>query len=87
MYEKPSLNGEGVLEAGVGHTYDPFQPSSPEELKRQWAEQYRNRPIELQRKADKNRKQAIKEIFQDSLQKQVKPDDRLNDIFLKQIGK
>jgi len=87
MSERPHLNGEGELEVGVQQTFDPYTPLSPEQLKRQWVENYRNRPIEYERKADKNRRQAIKEILQDQVKQSVKPDERLNDIFMKQIGK
>jgi predicted nucleotidyltransferase len=87
MSEKPSLNGEGMMEVGVRQVFDPYAPPSPEQLKQQWADNYRNRPIEYERKADKNRRQAIKEILQDQVKQSVKPNDRLNDIFNKQIGK
>lgn len=84
--EKPSLNG-GMLEVGVQQQFDPYAPPSPEQLKRQWAEAYKNRPIEYERKMDKNRKQAIKEILQNQVKEAVKPNDRLNDIFQKEISK
>lgn len=70
---------------GVG--INPFSPPSADEYKRQWVEAYRNRPIEYERKADKNRRQAIKEILQEQVKLTVAPDERLNKIFMEQIDK
>lgn len=85
MDRRPSLN-DGMMEVGV-QTFDPYAPPSPEQLKRQWKEQYDNRPIEYERKADKNRKQAIKEILQDQVERAVRPDARLDEIFKKEISR
>jgi hypothetical protein len=85
MAINPSIN-DGMMERGV-ETFDPYAPPSPEQLKRQWAEAYQNRAIEYERKMDKNRKQAIKEILQNQVKESVRPQERLNDIFMKQIRK
>lgn len=77
-----------MSDGGNGGVYiDSFYTPSPAELKRQWEEQYRNRPIEQARKADKNRKQAIKEILQEQNRMAVKPNERLDKIFRDTIGK
>lgn len=75
-----------VRDGGEGYAFNPLQPPSPEELKRQWKFQYENREIEYQRKADRNRKQAIKEILQEQVRHAVKPDERLEKIFRESIG-
>lgn len=76
----------GVRGGGEGYAFNPLQPLSPEELKRQWKLQYENRDIEYQRKADRNRKQAIKEILQEQVRHAVKPNARLEKIFRDSIG-
>lgn len=76
----------GMMEVGA-QTFDPYAPPSPEQLKQQWIERYKNRPIEYERKADKNRKQAIKEILQNQVKEAVRPNERLNQIFHNEITK
>lgn len=77
-----------MSDGGNGGVYmDSFQPPSPAELKQQWEQSYRNRPIEVERKMDKNRKQAIKEILQEQNRMAVKPNAKLDKIFRENIGK
>lgn len=73
---------------GSGGHYDPYSPTpTPDDYKRQWQHNYRNREIEQQRKADKSRKQAIKEILQDQVKNAVKPNEKLDSIFRQQFTK
>lgn len=69
--ERTRFEGGGVL------------PPTPEDYRRMWEEQARQmKPNEYQRQAEENKRKALKQVFQEAVQKAVEvKDPRLIELF------
>lgn len=62
-----------------------YQPLTPEQHKQRFMEEYAMKRWHIEN--EKNRRQAIKEVFQEQMQNAVRPNERLNAIFQNEVKK